>query len=414
MRRLSKISNSRSSGQTLVTMVVVVFLLSMMLLAVTELGDRSRRQWYLQTAADNAAHSGAVMMARELNLAAILNRALIGNQIAIAQWLGLTSWLAMITQLIKNISYVVGLFPPVFAAMATLRRIIQTSVRVVDYGLKALMVFHTGVIAAISKAQLVLNAGMVVETVKTVTEVIEDHDDSLEWSLFQGGSLAPFPSLWWRMTDTRSSRSRKESDAFKTLTLNSRDGFTRRRTYRWMDWGIVKLVKAGGSALQTPRSGRWNWNALDGLELQIDLWLSTSKLPIAWGARAQNNKYWGSRGRHKYYGEAFRHVKYAAPIAWTYMRQLRVRQLPFTYMALRGNRRFGEHAIVTVLNDTESQQHTYARAEVVFTRPQRVFPRTDRQVESGNLFNALWQPKLVPLSSVDKTRLTLTEAADAS
>lgn len=410
MRRLSKATTKPAQGQTLFVMAMAVFLLGLVLIAVTQMGDRARRQWYLQSVADNAAHSGAVLMARQLNLSAVLNRAMIGNQIAIAQWLGLTSWIMMMTQAIDNIALISSIIPPLRAIMEGIRQIIRMARQMVDNATRALLVFHNAVIKALSLAQVGLETVALIEVPRSIHRVIRAHDNRLEWSLFQGGSTMPFPSTWWRLTQLGSTYNREDSNKFKQLVLASRDPFTVKRTYQWVSLGIFDVDKAGGAELETPRNGRWNWLALDGVQFSFLTAGSFGlpeivEVPLGWGARAQYRRYWATRGHPEFYGDAFRQAGTAADYAWNSMTLYRQRQLPFNFLWLRRNRHFGEHALVVKIVDTETQQVSYTRSEVRFTRPLEIFARVDSHYEKENLFNALWEGQLTPLSSVDKAML---------
>ena len=79
----------------------------------------------------------------------------------------------------------------------------------------------------------------------------------------------PFPALWVSMTNTRSTRKRKDSNFFKQLVLRSRDPFTTSRSYRWLEIVNTKVVKAGGNELETLANGIWNWNAIDSVAVHL-------------------------------------------------------------------------------------------------------------------------------------------------
>ena len=92
-------------------MIGVLLLVSLLLFVVTDMGKHARRQWYLQSVADNASYSAAVAMSRQMNFLALTNRALIGNQVAIAQWVGLASYLAMLDRTADNLEAVTSFIP---------------------------------------------------------------------------------------------------------------------------------------------------------------------------------------------------------------------------------------------------------------------------------------------------------------
>lgn len=400
---------TRQRGQTLMLMAVAIFLMVLLLIAATRMGEHARRQWYLQSVADNAAHSAAVLLSRQLNLAAILNRALIGNQIAMAQWLGLASWLSMMNTGLKAIATVVGLIPGLQTIAISAYRLLTRIEHFGDQAIRALILVNVGVVKAISLAQTALQLTMTAETPLSVGQVVDAHDSNLSWSLYHGGGLVPFPALWWQVSSIRSTRKRKHSNDFKQLTLKSRDPFTRNRSYRWASLMVMRIQKTGGSALQTPANGRWNWNALDSLSVHyrkygvFGKW--KEKVPLAGSARGVWRPYWLSRWQRGAYGNAFKINPSASRIGFYSMKSYRIQQLPFSYRVLGRGSRYGADAVVVAIKDESSGQISHARAEVSFSRPLSIFPRGDGAREKANLFNALWEAKLVPLTIADKATI---------
>lgn len=387
-------------------MAVTVFLLGLMLLATTRMGEYARRQFYLQSVADNVAHSGATLMARQLNLSAVLNRALIGNQIAMAQWTGLASWLAMSIQVQQNVALITSPVPYLNTFMWTLARILGRFEHVFDQTVKGILILHAGLIKAISLVQVALESVMTVEIPLSLGDVVDAHDPKLEWDAFQGGGLMPFPSLWLRATNTRSTRNRRDSRLFKKLVLKSRDPFTKNRSYSWLRLPIVRIEKAGGNELETLANGVWNWNAIDSLAIHFSMVYKgfEPRIPLGWGARAAYRRNYGANGHHTVYGDAYSINKFVTDWAWASMKVYRVRSPAFNYLTIRDNS-YGAHALLISITDPDTQQQAHARAEVRFSRPLAIFPRGDRHAEQSNLFNALWDAQLVPLSTVDKATL---------
>ena len=83
---------ARARGQASVFVVIVAAILVIAALLVYNSGRAVATRIHLQNAADSAAYSGAVVMARAYNFAAYSNRAMVANQVAIAQMVGLASW----------------------------------------------------------------------------------------------------------------------------------------------------------------------------------------------------------------------------------------------------------------------------------------------------------------------------------
>ncbi|MHB1588251.1 MAG: TadE/TadG family type IV pilus assembly protein [Metallibacterium scheffleri] len=84
---------ARARGQASVFVIIVAAILVIAALLVYNSGRAVVTRIHLQNAADSAAYSGAVELARAYNFAAYSNRAMVANQVAIAQMVGLTSWI---------------------------------------------------------------------------------------------------------------------------------------------------------------------------------------------------------------------------------------------------------------------------------------------------------------------------------
>lgn len=404
----------RQQGQTLVMVAVAVFLVALMLLATTRMGEHARRQYYLQSVADNAAYSTAVLMARQLNLSAVLNRALIGNQVAMGQWVGLASWLAMAEQAVFNLSIVTTAIPYLNVAMRILSRIMSSLQRGFDKLVRGILIFHAGMIKAMSIAQVALEKAMTVDSLVSIKDVVEAHDEALDWEAFQGGGVVPFPAIWLMKTELHSSRNRRDSNFFKRLVMASRDPFTKGRRYMWAKFLLVGIRKEGGNELETRANGSWNWNAVDSVAVVFDPPDDLKKkwypiMPIGWGARAAYRKYYGSRADRHAYNNAFYENGFVTELGWNTMHSFNVLAPSFHYLTLRDNNHLGANAVVVSIMDNDSGQFANARAEVHFSRPLDIFPRSDRYGEKANLFNALWEARLVPLTTVDKASIAVKQ-----
>ena len=393
-------SNPRAKGQTLILMIGVLLLVSLLLFAVTDMGKHARRQWYLQSVADNASYSAAVAMSRQMNFLALTNRALIGNQVAIAQWVGLASYLAMLDRTADNLEAVTSFIPYLGQITRALSTIIARIEEGFEQVVKTLVRFQSAVIQGISAAQRLLDASFAIELPLLIQDIVSKHSEELSWEAYQGGGIAPFPSLWWRKTEVRNTKNKNESKELEELTLKSLDPFSKSRGYDWVNVFTHKIVKRGGTELSRNRNGGWDWHALDSVSLHGRRWFIGSfkeQLPLGWGAKAQDQR----RYHRSNYGGAFRSNSMSSRMALAQMGSFKLEPSSFDYMGLREFSQFGDNTVlISVQNNDEQAAH--AKAVVKFSRAKSIFPRKDGKVESENLFNALWEPQLVPLSTLDK------------
>ncbi|MDV6315444.1 pilus assembly protein TadG-related protein [Idiomarina sp. HP20-50] len=392
-------SNLRIKGQTLILMVGVLFLVSLLLFAVTDMGKHARRQWYLQSVADNASYSAAVAMSRQMNFLAITNRALIGNQVAIAQWVGLASYLAMLDKTADNLETVTSFIPYLAQITRALSSVVDRIEEGFDRLVRVLIQFQSAVIQGISAAQRLLDASFAIELPLLIQDIVSKHDENLSWDAYQGGGIAPFPSLWWRKTEARNTENEQESNELEELTLKSLDPFSKSRGYDWINVFTHKIVKRGGTELSRNRNGGWDWHALDSISLHGRHWFFgdfEEQLPLGWGAKAQDKR----RSKRAGYGGAFYNNSTSSGLGLVQMDSFKDSTESFTFMRLSN---FLNLSMDTVIVKIElGNQAAYAKAKTDFSRPNQVFSRGDERKETDNLFNALWEAELVPIADIDK------------
>jgi len=394
-------------GQTLILMVGVLLLVSLLLFAVTDMGKHARRQWYLQSVADNASYSTAVAMSRQMNFLALTNRALIGNQVAIAQWIGLASYLSMLDRTADNLEAVTSFIP----YLGQITRALSTVIDRMDEGfgklVRVLIRFQSAVIQGISAAQRLLDASFVIELPLLIQDIVSKHSEDITWEAYQGGGIAPFPSLWWRKTEVRETKNVQESKEFEELTLKSLDPFSRSRGYNWVNIFSHKIVKRGGTELSRNRNGGWDWHALDSVSLHGRKFFIGSyreQLPLGWGAKAQNKR----RSQRSGYGGAFQSNSMSSGLGLGQMESFHATSREFSYMRLRNS--LGMSMDTVIIKVSSNNQVAYAKAKTNFSRPNKIFPRKDNNFETGNLFNALWEPVLISISNEDKVGILSRDA----
>ena len=393
-------SNTRIKGQTLILMVGVLLLVSMLLFAVTDMGKHARRQWYLQSVADNAAYSAAVGMSRQMNFLALTNRALIGNQVAIAQWVGLASYMSMLDRTADNLETVTSFIPYIGQITRVLSTILDRVEEAYQQLARVLIRFQSAVIQGISAAQRLLDASFVLELPLLIQDIVSKHSGDLSWEAYQGGGVVPFPTLWWRKTEVRKTSNERQSKELEELTLKSLDPFSKSRGYNWIDVFTHKIIKRGGTELSRNRNGGWDWHALDSVSLHGRKWFVGSfreQLPLGWGAKAQQQRRYHRSG----YGAAFQSNSMSSRLGLAQMESFNSNPQKFSYMRLSNFLKMGMDTVIIKVGD--SNQVAYAKAKTHFSRPDKIFYRKDDLYETDNLFNALWEPQLTSISYKDKT-----------
>ncbi len=255
----------------------------------------------IQTISDSAAYSVASVVARDMNFKAYTNRAMVANQVAVAQLVGLASWSKMLRNAGQNFNRVttpLQAIPYVGAVIRILGQIIEQSTRYFDEAISrimpALILAEEAVLTAISGAQIAHHGVTVGLAQAALEDVVTGSDPSINTA-----SIVTNTAMWtsffnaWggkqelirppqRTSGTATSRrARERMEEFRVVTEQSRDGFSRHRTYNWFEvswlWPAqFRIRKFGGSDLMpnptTDRQFNFNWTAMDVVGVETRTW----------------------------------------------------------------------------------------------------------------------------------------------
>ncbi|RUO65618.1 hypothetical protein SAMN06297229_0956 [Pseudidiomarina planktonica] len=387
-------------GTTLAALLVVTLLLASSMRQISQ-------QWYLQNVADAAASSGALVMARELNFIALTNRALIANQIALAQLVGLVSWMAMLEDGSKRLAMISRVVPYLNTFTHQLQNFIRSARPIIEGLIKLAIISQRVVVQAISASQRAAHVAFTTLIVQTIEEVTFKHDPNLSWEARHTNGVVPAPWLWWRKIHHPSTAEPGQL-TLSELALASRDPFSLQRSYTWLDLGILKMKKGGGTELHVEPGGRWSWQALDTTSLHQRLLFWSSEAQWARGARylSHNRRYLNNSD---HYGSSTKYNRAGTRSAKRLARSLQQPMPAFTFTSFKGAAEVPQILvrIKTPSDENEQSQQVFSKAGVTFSRPLQVFSRADNSYEGPNLFNALWYSELKPLTSADKLVLTV-------
>ena len=256
--------------------------MSLSVFMVFNAGMLSQERVSLQNTADAAAYSSAVLVARDLNFQAYTNRAMVANQIAMAQYVGLSSWIKMLAVATENLDTYFGWIPVVGwiigvvdAVMAAVDGVAQPVLE----GMTTVTNFYT---AALSKGQEIFRVGMSLSSILVINDVVKANDPKINFnaasqSLFIGDSANTWYSFTSRVDTGFDSNDFNEErrEEFHKVTTNSRDRFTSRRTYDWINVEVpfvkTRVEKAGGSDL-IDTDDQETWTAMDTVSLTVNTW----------------------------------------------------------------------------------------------------------------------------------------------
>lgn len=469
---------------------VLIYCLGLLVLLILAVGYSfnvsrlSSEKTHLQNTSDAAAYSVASVESRDLNFKAYTNRAMVANHVAIAQSISIVSWARFIDRFVSNISHLTSFIPPLRAVFAGISRVVSSATMGLDKIVDGVVRMINVVEDALNAAQQIHHVGTVFMAQDIFANVVKKNDAEVDRSITLQHSLFiqrylknhndfTQPYSPDKVTRTmRSSRPQKYTenknrmDEFRSVTLRSRDGFSKNRTYNWMGSVYVptnfkvRIRKAGGSeltgsALDRNKTGdHYTWSAMDTMSFHGSSWGCSWSggcgwrswrefLPIAWGAAATGgerpfNFFRGLGGRNRY-ASSVKINRWASHFAAL---EFNRRGPTGTFNGLRAFYDIKQDGLVSEApgvavmltkphrnNALKTVKHTgfgsgsndldiegagglhknrlsaLSQAVPYFSRPNdvSVFRRSDRLGEYGNLYNPFWQPRLSELE--DKNRM---------
>ncbi len=182
----------KQKGQAIVAALVIMLLSVSGLVLMYNTGQATSEKLKVVNAADAAAYSGSLWIARQLNFMAYTNRAMIANHVSVGHFVSFTSWIRNTEQNIVHLNRIATVFPPLRAFTQIARNVTRTYRNVTEqFGrvyVPAVNLFNQGLYASQIAARVNLN-GFVVNQVMRRTAgnyddniQVNDGDDLLELS----------------------------------------------------------------------------------------------------------------------------------------------------------------------------------------------------------------------------------------
>lgn len=411
---------NRARGQALVLFLgFAAAMIGVMLIAFNS-GQVSNAKMRAMNAADAAAYSGAVWQARSLNFQAYMNRAMVANEVAIAQSVSLRSWTSYVKTFANNAAKVTSWIPYVGAALRAVAKIVDGVNTVVQRGLP----IAEDVMRGVSVLEHTLQEDMFLAG-SAVFDLAGEVAKSNGAEISSAGKvmLAYNAAEYWTFTDTYGPGNGPTSGdgraRLREVTLNSRDGFSRKRDWMIGSESILGIRKQGGTDLVD-----YDWVGLDSACLYF---LKGCQIPLGWGgaqAYAPNRTVrtgthgdyneWNERDGVLAKGEATKNAKKMRAGAFPGYRDLHVldkapKQLPLAIeVMIKGTGIPSANSVSNAkvsLTDGTSLEHdphfldrgagVYAVAEacVTFERP-HAWPRAGGVTEYASLFSPYWRASL--------------------
>lgn len=401
-------AKKRSKGIYLVLAALVVVGLAFALLQIVAVAQQAQKRTEIEQVAQYAAEALGTIAARDMNLKAISNRAMIANEMAIGQIIGFHTWYEMTRQTSTNIAMVSAWIPYVNGVTMHIARLLNQLRQPMRTGISSAIALQQMVIRGLSGFQWAFHQAAWLSSIATAVDIVEGSEKDLEIRFLNHQTLLDAENLWLRMQTY--SRNRNDQKDYIRMVSDSRDPFSQRRTYRWVDFLNAEVYRAGGSEVSLHRSGNVVWQSLDTHQLHLDLWVTNAYLPLGGGASYLTEPL-PTRRNTQGFGDSYQQN-------WTTSRATTRRSYRFplqhrapAYFRLQENGKPPQITLVVqekVVADEDTQTASagplwgVGRVELYFQRPKRFWPRSDEQLEQANLHNALWQVRPKNITEIER------------
>lgn len=163
---------ARQKGQAIVAALIIMLLSVSGLVLMYNTGQSTSEKWRVVNAADAAAYSGGLWVARQLNFMAYTNRAMIANHVAVGHFVSFVSWARNTEQNIEFLDTIATAIPPVKPFTEAAEKYAELYLEVTErFGkgyVRAIDLFNRGLYASQLAARVNLN-GLVVNDVMRQT-----------------------------------------------------------------------------------------------------------------------------------------------------------------------------------------------------------------------------------------------------
>ena len=303
----------------------VLVLLTALLLAaqyVFNAYKASNESTRLQNTSDAAAYSVAAVYAQNYNFVALSNRALVANQITMAQVVTVVSWMRMTNTFAQTINDIGQYIPYISYITNIIEQIAAIASNIVEIAAPIIVGVVQAYIYAVSAIQAAAVPTTSVIAQEILAEVVERNDKDIDYSFATvataAGAIAHLSELYGQNDCQEQANQVRDNgieagDAetiarcmqFRNVTLASRDGFTKDRTYAMAPPGMpektkldgveadkvdgfvlyseLSMERAGGTTMsgETPDVPFTGWTALDTLSMHSSTTYLEQKSPFS-------------------------------------------------------------------------------------------------------------------------------------
>jgi len=396
MRKCISIFPGYQKGQALILGVFLVMATAMTAVLMYNTGQTTSEKSRLVNAADAAAYSGAIYVARNLNFLAYSNRAMIANHVAIGHMVSYVSWLRYVQESIDKLDNYTRFVPYVGPAVAAVNKVLtwvkqgtEKIAPVITYGADYLNKLMYGAQVA---SQWSMNGVMSVGgplNVKIMDKVAKSYHPSIRVNNKSdvhttGGKIAAVQvvtDIAKMLQYVKGYNAKNDKGRLKKMVTDSY-GISRPWITGNRGWGVnlfvVKLNKYG-STKHTMSGKKTNWEASDQLVYRWWTPKGWKSSTVASGKASAREFMKGYKGVTGYYDlrkpgkDSDQTLKVSAlatmPVSTT------------RFMQLMG------------MKPGAQRLAALSRAEIFHNRPEKGFLKAGNG-EYANLYNPFWQVRL--------------------
>lgn len=396
MKKYELKSNVRQKGQALVLGVFLVLATASAVVLMYNTGQTTSEKTRLVNAADAAAYSGAVYVARNLNFLAYTNRAMIANHVAIGHFVSYVSWIRYVKESITKLNNYTRFVPYIGPAIAYAKRVMvwvkKGTEKVAPYVVKGADYLNKFIHIAQIGSQINMNRVMSISNSlnnKIMDKVGKSYHPTIRVNDRNdvntvGGKIAAAQVLtdmtkvlqYIKRYTTKNDKGRLKNMVEESYDVSSR--WIRGNRGWGVNLGLWKLNKYGSTS-HTMTKNKTDWKANDSLVYRwwtVKGWKSSTLARGSATAREFSKNYKGVTG----YYDLKKPVKDAEQV----LRISALATMPVSstkFMELLG------------MKPGIERLAALARAEIFHDRPEKGFTKINKG-EYANLYNPFWQVRL--------------------
>jgi len=391
--------SKQQKGQALVLSVFLVLATAMTTVLMYNNGQTTTEKTRLVNAADAAAYSGAVFVARSLNFYAYTNRAMIANHVAVGHFVSYVSWLRYVEDSVSELNNYTRFIPYIGPAVAYVDKVMgylkQGTEKVAPFIVQGADALNTIIHAAQKLSQVTMSGVMSLASVssllkvKIMDKVAKSYDPNIRVNYTKdvnttGGKIAALQvgtDIKKTLQYIKKYKIKNDKGRMKQMVENSYD-----ISRPWIEgnrgWGVnlvaFKLNK-DGSTSHTMSKNKSDWEAKDTLVYKwwtVKGWKSTTVGKGEASATEFSSKYKGIPG---YYdlrkpGKDSEQILNISALATMPISSTR-------FMQLMG------------MKPGAQRLAALSRAEIFHNKPEKGFSKL-KNGEYSNLYNPFWQVRL--------------------